>query len=199
MVLLELLELLDRQPIIVLCTLTPAPPSLQHPQQTLLEKIVVERERDWRGQHLLERNRGHSRRERSARGSSLRGSRLRGGSLRGSSLEGGSPDGGSLFDRVVPQVRNSSAGCESTCEPIVTQCVLHFHGVRLLGTFGSDFTMADLKTRSGIDSLLDEQGSGDHTLRMCETNACAPYGLRRAFSFVNTVNIYQYPRRPAQY
>ena len=133
-----------------------------------------------RGKHLLERHRGRSRRERS---------------VRGSSLDGGSPDGGSLFDRVVPQVRNSSAGCESTCETIVAQSALRFHGVRLLRTYGSDFTMADLKTRSGIDSLLDEQGSGDHTLRMCETNACAPYGLRHAFSFVKTVNIFQYPRR----
>ena len=57
---------------------------------------------------------------------SLKHHRLLGSSLLGSSLDGGSPDGGSQRDRVVPQVKNSRAGCESTCKPIVTHSVLVF-------------------------------------------------------------------------
>ena len=64
--------------------------------------------------------------------SNLRGSSLLGGVFFGSSPDGGSPDGGSLRDRAMPQVRNSSAGCETTCEPRVAQSMLQINGFWLV-------------------------------------------------------------------
>jgi len=57
-------------------------------------------------------------------GSSLFSGRPLDSSLRGGSFLGSSPDGESLHDRAVPQVRHLSAGCETTCEPIIAESVL---------------------------------------------------------------------------
>ena len=136
----------------------------------------MEGERVARGKHLLERHRGSSLRETSVRGS--------------------------LRDRVVPQVRNSSAGCESkgcesTRKPIRAQSVLQFHGVWLIRN--KDLTSQCRIRKRNRDSVI---------LWMNEAAGISHYGWDQRLSsirpapcilFVNTVNICQYPRQLGSY